>query len=88
MGALRHRKASDLIDCCCISITKREPCAFEGEFSPKAPQSVKKTLPVRFDRVRECGPSRGAPSYSLTSSVSEASVAEREMTDCLRRSAR
>lgn len=69
-------------------MTKREPCELAGEFYPKVPQSVKKILPVMSLRTSECGPSNGAPSYSLTSSASVPSAADREITDCFSRSAR
>lgn len=61
VGELRQRRAMDLMLCCCMSMTKRLPLPFEDTPSPKAPQSVKKMLPVLFDRIREWGPSKGVP---------------------------
>jgi hypothetical protein len=87
VGAERHLRAIDRMLCCCMSITNRDPLVFDATFSPKAPQSLKKMLPVELERRSECGPSRGAPSYSLTSSVYCESL-ERETMDCLSRSVR
>ncbi len=53
VGALKHRSAIERILCCCISITKRLPLLLAAMFSPKAPQSVKKMLPVLLERMRE-----------------------------------
>lgn len=88
VGELRQRRATDRMLCCCMSMTNRLPLLLPLAFSAKAPQSVKKMLPVLLETMRECGPSRGEPSYSLTSSVYALSVALRLMTDWRRRSVR
>jgi hypothetical protein len=46
-----------------------DPFALAGLFSPNGPQSVKKMLPVVFESIKEWGPCKGDPSYSLTNSV-------------------
>lgn len=40
---------------------KRLPFPFEALPYPKAPQSVKKILPVRWDKTKECGPRSAVP---------------------------
>jgi hypothetical protein len=37
-----------------MSITNRDPLVFDATFSPKAPQSLKKMLPVELERRSEC----------------------------------
>jgi hypothetical protein len=66
---------------------KTLPLLFAIKFSPKGPESVKKIFPLLLDKAIEFGPSKGTPSYSLTSSASEPSSELIAITDCLSKSA-